>query len=214
MKKLSAYLDELRSLDQNNIGSWPIWAYALAIGLVSLTILAIGTWYFVLPKQEELARAKAQEIELKQTFEVKQRLVANLDAYREQLKTMQAQFGALLQQLPSKTEVPSLLNDISQTRLASGLEEELFKPREEQMRDFYAVLPNDLIVIGDYHEFGRFVSGVAALSRIVTIQDVKIEPIRGTDADSGKLRMSMSANTYRYLDEDVSVSQPAQAGTR
>ncbi len=208
MKKLGAYIDELRSLDQNNIGSWPIWAYAFAIGLVSLTIVAIGTWYFVLPKQDDLARAQAQEVELKQTFEVKQRLVANLDAYREQLATMHTQFGELLQQLPSKTEVPSLLNDISQTRLASGLEEELFKPRPEDIKDFYAVLPNDLIVTGDYHEFGRFVSGVAALSRIVTIQDVKIEPMTDDGADGGRLRMSVSANTYRYLEDDSSVTKP------
>lgn len=214
MKKLSVYLDELRSLDQNNIGSWPMWAYGFAIGVVSLTIIAIGTWYFVLPKQDELARATKQEAELKQTFEVKQRLVANLDAYREQLATMQEQFGALLKQLPSKTEVPSLLNDISQTRLASGLEEELFKPRPEEQRDFYAVLPNDLIVTGDYHEFGRFVSGVAALSRIVTIEDVHIEPVRGKDGDSDTLRMSMTANTYRYLDENTRESQPAKAKKR
>lgn len=214
MKKLSAYLDELRSLDQNNIGSWPIWAYGLAIALVSLTILAIGTWYFVLPKQEELARADAAEIELKQTFEVKQRLVANLDAYRKQLATMENQFGELLQQLPSKTEVPSLLNDISQTRLASGLEEELFKPRPEELKDFYAVLPNDLIVTGGYHEVGRFISGVAALSRIVTIDDVRIEPITESGENTGRLRMSVSANTYRYLDSDASTSAPAAAGAR
>jgi len=203
MKSLGAYIDEMRTLDQNNIGSWPIWAHAGAILMVSLTIVAIGAWYFVLPRQERLEQARAEEIELKQTFEAKQRLVANLDAYRTQLNTMQDQFGTLLQQLPSRTEVPSLLDDISQTRLASGLEEELFKPRPEEIRDFYAVLPNDLIVTGSYHELGRFVSGVAALPRIVTIQDVHIEPIEnGDDSDgAGELRMSMTANTYRYLDE-------------
>lgn len=200
MKSFSHYLEELRSLDQNNIGSWPIWAYVMAIVLVSATILAVGTWYFVLPKQETLERVQRKEIELKQMFESKQRMVANLDAYRDQLEAMQLQFGALLQQLPSKTEVPSLLNDISQTRIASGLEEELFKPRPEQPRDFYAVLPNDLIVTGDYHELGRFVSCVAALSRIVTIENVEITPIDGGE-NAGELRMSMTANTYRYLDE-------------
>ncbi|GAB3680852.1 type IV pilus inner membrane component PilO [Salinisphaera aquimarina] len=209
MRKLGDYLDELRGLDQHNIGSWPTWAYGFAIGLVSATILAIGTWYFVLPKQDELARAERKETELKQTFEVKQRLVANLGAYREQLAAMQEQFGALLQQLPSKTEVPRLLNDISQTRLASGLEEELFKPRPEDQRDFYAVLPNDLIVTGDYHEFGRFVSGVAALSRIVTIEDVKIEPVNDNNGGAGKLRMSVTANTFRYLEGGDSVTKPA-----
>lgn len=202
MKSLNEYFEELRSLDQHNIGSWPLYAYLLAIAVVSLTIMGIGTWYLVLPKEDTLAQARQQESELKQRFEIKQRQVANLDAYRDQLETMEAQFGELLQQLPSRTEVPSLLNDISKTRIASGLEEELFKPRPEEMRDFYAVLPNDLIVTGDYHEFGRFVSGVAALSRIVTIGDVEIEPLRDEDGRTGELRMSMTANTYRYLEED------------
>lgn len=201
MKDIGAYLDEMRTLDQNNIGSWPLWAYVAAIAMVSLVIAAIGTWYFVLPRADQLDQVHARESELKQTFKSKQRLVANLDAYREQLDTMQQQFGTLLQQLPSRNEVPSLLNDISQTRLASGLEEELFKPRPEQKRDFYAVLPNDLIVTGSYHELGRFVSGVAALPRIVTIQDAHIRPLNKDSGKGGSLRMSMTANTYRYLDE-------------
>ena len=207
MKSLNEYFEELRGLDQHNIGSWPLYAYVLAIAAVSLTIMGIGTWYFVLPKQDTLAQARAQESKLKQRFEIKQRQVANLDAYRDQLETMEAQFGELLQQLPSRTEVPSLLNDISKTRIASGLEEELFKPRPEEMRDFYAILPNDLIVTGDYHELGRFVSGVAALSRIVTIGDVEIEPLRDKNGRTGELRMSMTANTYRYLEEDGATTE-------
>ncbi|MES1932149.1 pilus assembly protein PilO [Salinisphaera shabanensis T35B1] len=208
MKSLRDYIEELRSLDQNNIGSWPTWAYGFAIILVCAVIIAIGTWYFVLPKQETLERVSAREPELKQTFESKQRLVANIDAYRTQLEAMELQFGALLQQLPSKTEVPSLLNDISQTRIASGLEEELFKPRPENPQDFYAILPNDLIVTGTYHELGRFVSGVAALSRIVTIENINIEPIEQGD-ESGELRMSMTVNTYRYLEDAGDTTQPA-----
>ena len=208
MKSLRDYIEELRSLDQNNIGSWPTWAYGFAIILVCAVIIAIGTWYFVLPKQETLERVSAREPELKQTFESKQRLVANIDAYRTQLEAMELQFGALLQQLPSKTEVPSLLYDISQTRIASGLEEELFKPRPENPQDFYAILPNDLIVTGTYHELGRFVSGVAALSRIVTIENINIEPIEQGD-ESGELRMSMTVNTYRYLEDAGDTTQPA-----
>ncbi|ERJ17626.1 Type 4 fimbrial biosis protein PilO [Salinisphaera shabanensis E1L3A] len=208
MKSLREYIEELRSLDQNNIGSWPTWAYGFAIILVCAVIIAIGTWYFVLPKQETLERVSAREPELKQTFESKQRLVANIDAYRTQLEAMELQFGALLQQLPSKTEVPSLLNDISQTRIASGLEEELFKPRPENPQDFYAILPNDLIVTGTYHELGHFVSGVAALSRIVTIENINIEPIEQGD-ESGELRMSMTVNTYRYLEDAGDTTQPA-----
>ena len=197
---LREYVEELRSLDQHNIGSWPTWAYGLAIALVSATIIGVGTWYFVLPRQEALEQVARKEPELKRTFESKQRLVANLDAYRTQLEAMELQFGALLQQLPSRTEVPSLLNDISQTRIASGLEEDLFKPRAENPQDFYAVLPNDLIVTGSYHELGRFVSGVAALSRIVTIENIEIAPIKDSD-ESHALRMSMTVNTYRYLED-------------
>jgi type IV pilus assembly protein PilO len=213
MKSLREYIEELRSLDQNNIGSWPTWAYGLAILLVCAVIMGVGTWYFVLPKQESLERIARQEPELKQTFESKQRLVANLDAYRTQLEAMELQFGALLQQLPSKTEVPSLLNDISQTRIASGLEEELFKPRPEDPQDFYAVLPNDLIVTGSYHELGRFVSGVAALSRIVTIENIAIEPIDDGN-EAGDLRMSMTVNTYRYLDEAGATTSAAGSQPR
>jgi type IV pilus assembly protein PilO len=200
MRSLREYVEELRSLDQHNIGSWPSWAYGLAIALVSATIIGVGTWYFVLPRQEALEQVARKEPELKRTFESKQRLVANLDAYRSQLEAMELQFGALLQQLPSRTEVPSLLNDISQTRIASGLEEDLFKPRAENPQDFYAVLPNDLIVTGSYHELGRFVSGVAALSRIVTIENIEIAPIKDSD-ESHELRMSMTVNTYRYLED-------------
>ncbi len=197
---LNELLDELRGLNQHNIGSWPTWAYVGALVLASLLIIGAGTWYFVSPQQDALEQARQTESELKQSFVIKQKKVANLGQYKTQLATMQQQFGALLQQLPSQTEVPSLLNDISQMRLASGLEEELFKPSEEVPKDFYAVLPNDLIVTGSYHELARFVSGVASLSRIVTIEDVEIEAV-GDGGASGDLRMSVSANTYRYLDD-------------
>lgn len=196
---VNEFLDELRSLNQNNIGSWPRWAYAGAITLICLALLGAGTWYLVLPKQDELAQVQKREQELRQTFEVKQRKVANLDAYKAQLAEMEKRFGVLLRQLPSQTEVPKLLNDISQTRLASGLEEELFKPRPEIKKDFYATLPNDLVVTGGYHELGNFVSGVAALPRIVILEDVSITPIKGSGSD---LRMKVVANTYRYLDSE------------
>lgn len=196
------FLEELRSLDQNNIGSWPRWAYVSFTVLICLTILGVGIWYFVLPKQDDLEQVRQQEQELRQEFETKQEKVANLDAYRAQLAEMEKRFGELLRQLPSQTEVPSLLNDISQTRLSSGLEEELFKPRPEVKRDFYAVLPNDLVVTGSYHELGTFVSGVAALPRIVTLEDVSIQPIKNDGGDSNELRMSVTANTYRYLENE------------
>lgn len=191
------FLDELRSLDQNNIGSWPRWAYVGAIVIVSLALLGAGAWYMVLPKQEELTQVQNEEQQLREQFETKQRKVANLDAYRAQLAEMEKRFADLLRQLPSQTEVPKLLNDISQTRLASGLEEELFKPQPEIKKDFYAILPNNLVVTGNYHELGTFVSGVAALPRIVILEDVNIKPIKD---GTGDLRMSVVANTYRYLE--------------
>lgn len=217
MRPLSEYIDELRSLDQNNIGSWPTWAYGLAISVVSLVIMLIAAWYFVLPKRDALADARRQESQFKQTYKIKQDLVTNLDAYRDQLTAMRAEFGNLLAQLPSRTEVPSLLRDISQTRSEHGLDEELFKPKPEIKKDFYAVLPNALIVTGDFHEFGQFVSDVAALPRIVTISDVHIESLRpgqpqktGT-SNPGPLRMSLTASTYRYLGTDGAKPQPNRA---
>lgn len=208
MRPLSEYIDELRSLDQNNIGSWPTWAYGLALSVVSLVIMLIATWYFVLPKRDALAHARHQESQLKESFRIKQAMVSNLDAYRDQLAAMQTEFGHLLAQLPSKTEVPSLLRDISQTRSANGLDEALFKPEPEVSKDFYAVLPNDLIVTGDFKHFATFVSDVAALPRIVTISNVQIKPVgkskskrSQTDRGNSPLRMSLTASTYRYLGE-------------
>lgn len=198
---LNQFLDELRGLDQHNIGRWPMWAYVASIVIAAALILGPGNWYFVSPKADELQAARAQESELRAQLERKQEKIANLDAYKAQLAEMQKTFGALLRQLPSQSEVPKLLNDISQTRLASGLEEELFKPRPEVQKDFYAILPNDLIVVGSFHELGAFVSGVAALPRIVTLDGISIQPLKpGT---GGVLRMSVVATTYRYLDFDA-----------
>lgn len=202
-----ALLDELRSLDQNNIGSWPTWAYAGATVIVVALILGLGSWYFVTPKTEQLEQAEQREDSLRDEFERKQNKVANLDAYKKQLAEMEKRFGKLLRQLPSQTEVPELLNDISRTRQASGLEEKLFKPRPETRQDFYAVLPNDLRVVGSFHELGTFVSGVAALPRIVTLDGVTIKPVKSNGNFQGRLRMSVTAKTYRYLEDDDQATQ-------
>ena len=168
-------------------------------------IVAGGIYFLVKPIYDELQIVKGEEVGLREEFEKKQKKVAGLDAYREQLAEMERSFGAMLRQLPSKAEVANLLNDISQTRVASSLEEELFQPQGEIPKDFYAEIPNRIVVIGSYHEMGTFVSGVAALPRIVTVSDVEIRPVGGApskgEPEATQVRMTATAKTYRYLDD-------------
>ena len=190
-------LSDLNDLDFSDIGGWPTPAKAVAILLVCALILGAGYYFDTSDQLLELERHERTERELKNTFKNKANKAANLDAYKQQMADMKQSFGAMLKQLPSKTEVAELLVDISQTGLASGLEFELFKPLGEQPLDFYAELPIQLRMNGDYHEFGNFVSGVAALPRIVTLHDFTISP-----GKEGGLVMQATAKTYRYLDEE------------
>jgi type IV pilus assembly protein PilO len=196
-----ALLDDLRNLDRRDIGRWPaVFRWGL-IGLVFLVVALFASYYFVWQNQRpELLRAQQEEQELRQTFEQKQRKAANFQAYKEQLKDMERSFGAMLRQLPGKTEVPSLLVDISQTGLAAGLEEKLFQPSSEVRRDFYAELPIKIRLTGSYHQLGTFVSGIAALPRIVTLHDIEIRPESKDSID--QLVLDVTAKTYRYLEED------------
>ncbi len=199
---------ELRTLDARNPGAWPMWVRIAASTLMGLMLLGGGLWFFVKPLHEELGIKQADETNLRAEFERKQRKVAALDAYKDQLKEMERSFGAMLRQLPSKTEVANLLADISQTRVASSLEEELFQPQPEAPKDFYAEIPNRIVVVGSYHEMGGFVSGVAALPRIVTIDEVELKAAGGT-APRGELRMTALAKTYRYLeDSEITAAAP------
>ena len=214
MRNPQEIFEELQSLDPQNPGAWPLYARIGAVVIAAAAILAASWFLLVKPQLEQLKLDEATETKLRQEFENKQRKVANLDAYKEQLAEMERSFGSMLRQLPSKTEVANLLNDISQTRVASSLEEELFRPAGEVPKDFYAELPNQIIVIGDYHEMGEFVSGIAALPRIVTIENVDIKPLstgRGREAvlGSGQLRMPAVAKTYRYLDDEEIAAQEA-----
>jgi type IV pilus assembly protein PilO len=164
-----------------------------------------GAWYYF-DTQDQLSRleiTRQKETQLRASFESKQRKASNLAAYRQQLEEMKESFGAMLRQLPDKTEVASLLVDVSQTGLASGLDFELFQPSGEHLKDFYAELPIQVRVTGQYHEFGRFISGLAALPRIVTIHNVTIDSHgnKGAQGVSEKLTMSATVKTYRYLDE-------------
>jgi type IV pilus assembly protein PilO len=190
-------LSDLSNLDFGNAGSWPGVAKAIAIILLCGAVLGAGYWYDTRHQWEAYKKVQRQEGELKQVFEKKQHKAANLEAYRQQMVEMKESFGAMLRQLPGKTEVAGLLVDVSQTGLASGLEFELFKPENEQRKEFYAELPIRMRVVGTYHQFGDFVSGVAALPRIVTLHDYTISKRGGSD----RLVMDVTAKTYRYLDE-------------
>ncbi|TVO76770.1 type 4a pilus biogenesis protein PilO [Sedimenticola selenatireducens] len=190
-------LQDLNELDFNNIGSWPAPIKGFIIILLCIG-LGVG-WYYMNTEEQllNLETVEKKELALKTEFESKQAKAVNLEKYKKQLEEMKQSFGAMLRQLPNKTEVADLLVDVSQTGLASGLEFELFDPQEEVPREFYAELPIQIRVFGNYHELGEFISGLAALPRIVTIHDVTMEPRK-----DGELVMSATAKTYRYLEEE------------
>ena len=190
-------LSELNDLDWQDMGNWPGPAKAIAIAVLCVLILFAGYWFDTKSQIEDLERHEKKERKLKQDFKTNSIKAANLELYKQQMAEMKESFGAMLKQLPSKTEVAELLVDVSQTGLASGLEFELFQPAPETPLEFYAELPITLRVTGQYHEFGNFVSGVAALPRIVTLHDFSITP-----RDDGKLTMEATAKTYRYLDDE------------
>jgi type IV pilus assembly protein PilO len=202
-------VEELRALDPSDPGRWPL---PIRIGTVVLwfVVLAIVLAYVFVWKNQrpELQRYQAEETRLRGEFRNKHSKAVNLEVYKQQLADIERSFGALLRQLPGKTEVPNLLVDISQTGLASGLEEKLFQPQAEQKRDFYAELPIKIRLTGNYHEFGAFVSGIAALPRIVTLHDIEIKPDSKDAYDV--LTLDLTAKTYRYLDEEEVAAAEAQ----
>jgi len=196
-------VDDLRSLDTNDPGRWPLPIRAGAVALVFAAAVAIGIWLMVIKTEmPRLEAAQLEELTLRGQFEDRQRKAANFDAFRAQLAEIERDFGAMLRQLPGKTEVPSLLVDISQTGLGAGLEEQTFTPTGEIQKDFYAELPIKLRYTGSYHELGNFVSGIAALPRIVTLHDITIRPTNGSE-NPDQLTLDVTAKTYRYLDEEA-----------
>lgn len=184
--------------DFNEAGNWPPLIKLLAIILASLLLMGAWFYYDTLDQLDALGKVEKKELVLKKTYEGKQEKAVNLVAYKQQLSDMQKQFGAMLQQLPNKTQIADLLVDVSQAGLASGLEFSLFQPLGESRKDFYAEKPIRLTVQGSYHEVGEFVSNLAALPRIVTLHNVSLTPSKGR----GSLTMNATAKTYRYLDED------------
>ncbi len=212
---------DFKNLDFNNIGSWPQQAKIVFCAVVALLIVGLGWYLFISDKTAELETLEQRESELRRTFEEKQGQAANLGALKQQLVQMEAQLQQMLRQLPSKNEMPDLIVDISQTALATGITNELFQPGPEQPKDFYAEKPIALRMVGSYHQFGAFVSGVASLPRVVimTMHDISLKP-KGSaaggpppaiTADTSALELSGTVKTYRYLDEEEVAEQQKAA---
>ncbi|MGE0484690.1 MAG: type 4a pilus biogenesis protein PilO [Gammaproteobacteria bacterium] len=190
-------MKDLNNLSLENLGSWPLPVKIGGALIVFALIGFLGWQYDIKNLRAELENLQRSEQDLRDEFDRKQRQAANLPALKQQLDDIKKTFGDLLKRLPNKTEVAELLVDISQQGLGAGLEFELFKPGNEQPADFYVQLPIQIRVVGTYHEFGRFISGISDLPRIVTSHDIKITPIKG-----GRLALETTAKTYRYIDEN------------
>jgi type IV pilus assembly protein PilO len=187
----------VNDIDFNESGEWPLIGKIVAGLLIFAVIWGAGYYFMIKDKRIELAQLEQTETELRASFEIKQSKAVNLEAYKEQMKEMELSFASMLQQLPRKSEVADLLVDISRTGLVNGLEFELFKPEEERPIDFYIELPITMRVTGTYHQFAEFISGIAALPRIVTLHNFKMGPL----TSDGNMTMDITAKTYRYFDE-------------
>ncbi len=209
------FFDQLRSLDPRDVGRWPMAVRGFFVALAFVVLAGLGWYMFVWDDDRPvLQKAEQDELDLRAQFETKQQRAANLEAYKLQLGEMERSFGAMLRQLPGKTEVPNLLVDISQTGLAAGLSEKLFQPGAEKSNGFYAELPIHIRLVGSYHEFGSFVSGIAALPRIVTLHDISITPLDSGKSGSGydNLTMDVTAKTYRYIEDEGNGKPPKKPG--
>lgn len=189
---------DFNDLDLNNIGTWPTPIKLILMLVVFSLVLGGGYYYYLTDKQTVLEQAETKEQSLKNDYEKKSAQAANLEAYRAQKIQMENTFGALVKQLPSETEVPGLLEDITRTAIDNDLTIESIDLGAERITEFYAELPIDITVEGDYHKIGSFVSGVANLSRIVTLHDFNISPAGSVQ----NLKMNIRAKTYRYLDDE------------
>ena len=186
---------DLNDLDFDNIGGWPLPVRIAACVITMVAVLILGYQLHLTGLQDRYSSTIKTEQDLKEQFRIKAFQAANLDSYRKQMEEMQASFGALVRQLPSDTEVPGLLEDITFTGRGAGLQIDEIKLQPEKVMEFYIELPISISVNGAYHDLGNFVSGVASLSRIVTLHDFEITPMEGD-----RLKMSILAKTYRYND--------------
>jgi type IV pilus assembly protein PilO len=203
-------IEELQSLDWREPGRWPL-PFRIGAVVICLVVLTGVLGYFFVWSNEEpvLDQYQQEEQKLRQEFHTKHAKAVNLSIYKQQLADIERSFGALLRQLPGRTEVPNLVVDISQTGLAAGLQEKLFQPGEEVKKDFYAELPIKIRLSGSYHQFGQFVSGIAALPRIVTLHDIQIVSDSKTATGYDNLTLDLTAKTYRYLDADEQAASDA-----
>ena len=206
-----SFLTDIQNLDRNNVGGWPQSVKIFFTALLCAVVLLVGWYFFVSDQQDNLNTLAGKENQLKQEFATKQAKSVNLEALQQQLDEMQDMLRQLLRQLPSKTEMPELLTDISQTAQAAGLDTELFQPGPETPKDFYAEKPISLRFVGTYHQFGTFISGVASLPRVVilTLHDVSLTPKAPTKAGAasgGQLVLQGTVKTYRYLDDEESAA--------
>ena len=195
-----ALADDFRNLNPQDVGTWPL-APRLATLVGLFILILVGGWWFLWNEQLETLTAREQEeVKLKDEFVAKKTQAANLDLYRQQLNEIDRSFGALLRQLPSKSEVEALLVEVNQSGMGRGLQFELFKPNQEIVKDFYAELPINVKLTGQYHDFGAFAADIARLSRIVTLNNISITG--SAQAKDGALAMDAVAKTFRYLDEE------------
>jgi type IV pilus assembly protein PilO len=204
---------DLKRLDLNDAGNWPTPIKAAAAVIIGLLVLLLAWYLIISEKSDVLANLKATETELRRSFELKQAGASNLEPLKEQLAQMEAMLQQMLRQLPSRTEMPDLIVDISQTALASGINNDLFQPGAEVAREFYAEKPISLRMTGTYHQFGAFVSGVASLPRVVimTMHDISLKPLQDkSGVASDTLVLAGTVKTYRYLDEEE-VEEAAKA---
>jgi type IV pilus assembly protein PilO len=205
--KLSEF--NLNEIDFQRMGSWPAPVKGVFAGLIFVLIVGLGWWFYVQPKREALAQHEAKEAELLEQFRFKQGKVVNLPDLKRQLEEMKELLRQMLRQLPSKTEMPDLLVDISQTALSTGIDNQKFEPGPETIKEFYAEKPINLRMVGTFHQFGSFVSGVASLPRVVilTMHDISLKPQAATAPGGaalkpGELVLEGTVKTYRYVDED------------
>ncbi|ODU48866.1 MAG: pilus assembly protein PilO [Thiobacillus sp. SCN 63-374] len=199
-------LDELNKLDLKTLADWPLPTKLAALGLLCVAIVAAGWWFDWRGGMETLDAAKQKETELRSVFTTKKNQAINLEAYKKQLADIEQAFGALLKQLPNKQEMDALITDVNQAGLGRGLQFDLFKPEAETASEFYAETPIRVKVTGGYHDVAAFVSDVSKLSRIVTLQDIAMEP-----AKDGVLNMDAVVKTYRYLDDEELIARKQQA---